>query len=108
MAAIPKMLIPLSHLDVGCERLSRFFLFMGLSKKTTCLLGRMAAWQKLISAEMSTIVYNGGRSRKVKTLKIRPPSCPLIDPLHRPPPLITTISDKKYRSSNLLEIFLIL
>ena len=47
---------------------------MGLSKKTTCLRGRVAPWPKLISAEMSTIVYDGGRSRKVKTLKIRPPT----------------------------------
>ena len=40
----------------------------------------MAAWPKLISAEMSTIVYDGGRSRKVKTLIIWPPTWPLIDP----------------------------
>ena len=58
----------------------------GFSKKTTCLRGRVAPWPKLISAEMSTIVYDGGRSRKVKTLKIRPPTWPLIDPLKRPPP----------------------
>ena len=37
----------------------------GLSKKATCLRGRVAAWPKLISAKMSTIVYDGGRSRKL-------------------------------------------
>ena len=29
---------------------------------------RVAAWQKLISAEMSTIVYDGGHSPKVKNI----------------------------------------
>ena len=37
----------------------------GLSKKETCIRGRVA--------EMSTIVYDGCRSRKVKNLKNRPP-----------------------------------
>ena len=36
--------------------------------------GRMAALPKLILAEMSTIVYDVSRSRKVKILKIRPPT----------------------------------
>ena len=36
--------------------------------------GRVAAWPILISAKMSIIVYDGGRSHKVKTLKNRPPS----------------------------------
>ena len=30
----------------------------------------MAAWPKLILAKMSTIVYDGGRSRKVKKMSL--------------------------------------
>ena len=52
--------------------------FFGLSKKVTCLRGRVA--------EMSTIVFDGGHIRKVKTLKT---------PLRDNPPLKTTISNKK-------------
>ena len=51
---------------------NKIWFFSGLSKKATCLRGRVAVWPKLISAD----VYDGGPSRKVKTLKNRP----LLDP----------------------------
>ena len=52
------------------------YVFGGIIR--ACLKRRyvyVAAWPKLILAEMSTIVYDGGPSRKVKTHKT-----PLRDP----------------------------